>query len=462
MTARSAIVMGGGIAGIAAAVRLSQSGVTVTLLETSRRLGGRASSHVDPATGERVDNCQHVLLGCCTNLVDLYAQLGVADRIAWFSDLHFFDKLGHHDVLVADEMPAPLHLSRSMMDFRCLTLVEKLAISRGMLAMMRLGRIGREKLHDQTFEQYLRSVGQPDGAIKKFWDVVIVSALNRWARDAAAPHAIQVFQEGFLAHRDAYRMGVATIPLAELYDAAIPVIEKGGGTVEFGASVKTINDDGSQVTGVTLADGRTLTADTYISALPFDRLAKVASDDLRSRDARLAGLNEFTHSPILGIHLHFAEAVCEHPHMIFVDSPLQWVFNKVDEGDRQYLHGVISAADDWVDKPADAIIAMAVEELAAYCPRAARVPLAHARVIKEKRATFASRPGLEPHRPVEAGDTANLLLAGDWTATGWPATMEGAARSGYRAAAAMLDTDSPALIADLPTAPIVRLVERFG
>lgn len=462
MSERSVIVMGGGIAGIAAAVRLAEAGAHVTLLETSRRLGGRASSHVDPATGERVDNCQHVLLGCCTNLVDLYQRLGVADRIAWFGDLHFFDKRGHHDVLQADDMPAPLHLSRSMMDFRCLTLGEKLAVSRGMFAMMRLGRAGREKLHDITFEQYLRGrgVGQPDGAIKKFWDVVIVSALNRWSRDAAAPHAIQVFQEGFLAHRDAYRMGVATIPLAELYDAAIPVIERGGGTVEFGASVNSILDDGSRVTGVQLADGRTLTADAYVSALPFDRLAKVASDDLRSRDARLAGLDEFTHSPILGIHLHFAQPVCDHPHMIFVDSPLQWVFNKVDEGDRQYLHGVISAADAWVDKSAETIIAMAVEELAAYCPRAARVELAHARVIKEKRATFASRPGLEPHRPVEAGDTANLLLAGDWTATGWPATMEGAARSGYRAAAALLGGDAPALIDDLPTAPLVRMVQQ--
>ncbi|MEX2672725.1 MAG: hydroxysqualene dehydroxylase HpnE [Phycisphaeraceae bacterium] len=462
----SVAILGGGLAGLAAGVRLAQQGTAVTLIETSRRLGGRATSHDDPQTGQTVDNCQHVLLGCCTNLVDLYRRLGVAEMIRWEADLHFFDKLGHHDILQAAPLPAPLHLSPSMMRFGCLTLREKVAVSRGMLAIMRLKPSVREQLNAITFEQWLLDHGQPRGAIDKFWAVVIVSALNQWPSTAAADSALQVFQEGFLAHRDAYRMGVADVPLSQLYDPARQLIEQAGGTVRLGTSIKTIKSEGDRVTGLELADGERLQADAYISALPFDRLAKVADANLRQSDDRLAGLAHFTHSPILGIHLWFDRPVVPHPHMIYVDSPLQWVFVKgTGDGERmpanaQYLHGVISAADEWVGQPAQAILDMAVAELTAYLPETAEAKLLSGRVIKEKRATFAPVVGLNAHRPGVSGRVANLLLAGDWTDTGWPATMEGAVRSGYRAAAAATAEpgDDHGLVADLPAAALYRLV----
>ena len=592
---RTALVLGGGLAGIAAAVRLAESGVAVTLLETSRRLGGRATSHDDPATGETLDNCQHVLLGCCTNLLDLYQRLGVADRIDWHPDLHFFDKAGHHGTLAADDFPAPIHLTRSLWSLSTLNLREKLAISRAMFAMMRLPRSARDQLHDRTFEQWLLDHGQPRRAIDRFWAVIIVSALNQWPDRAAADAAIQVFQEGFLAHPDAYVMGTAAVPLRDLYDPAVRTIEAAGGQVRFGASVEAIEHDGSSISGVRLAgsagaDGERLEADLYLSALPFDRLNRVIPDELREGDPRLQRLDRFTHSPILGIHLWFDRPVTDHPHLILVDSPLQWVFNKtaasdatgadVGWGERsephqqrgdtggmacsqamseesevaggqaaggqaaggqlagkdagQYLHGVISAAHEWAAERPDRIVEMAVEELAAYCPAVRDARLIRGRAIKEKRATFSITPGIGGCRPgptpngragdvgwVEQSEThqqsggqqsggaggtqrpeaqrralcesannptggmacsqamfeeseaaggqkvtgqvAGLFLAGDWTDTGWPATMEGAVRSGYRAAAAALnEPDQPTPVDDLPASALYRLVENVG
>jgi len=460
---QSVIVLGGGLAGIATAVRLAQAHVPVTLVETARRLGGRATSHVDKTTGQRVDNCQHVLLGCCTNLIDLYHRLGVAGDIDWHDVLHFYDKQGHHDELVASDFPAPLHLSLSMMRFTTLNWPQKMQVSRAMLAMMRLGPTGRENLHEVTFEQWLRAHGQSDGAIERFWAVIVISALNQTPRRCSAAFAIQVFQEGFLAHRDAYRMGTAAVPLGQLYDPAATVIERAGGRVMLGASVKAVHGEGDHITGIELVDGQALTADHYISALPFDRLSKVVDAPLRQADGRFAGVEHFEHSPILGIHLHYEQTILDAPHMIFVDSPLQWVFNKgIDETGCQYLHGVISAADEWVGEPADAIAAMAHQELCDYLPAARGVQPARSKVIKEKRATFNPAPGIEAHRPTTCGDVANLLLAGDWTATGWPATMEGAVRSGYKAAAAAMGDRAEPAVADLPVAPLVRFIERTG
>ncbi len=454
---RSAIVMGGGLAGIAAAVRLSHAGVKVTLLETSRRLGGRASSHLDPATGEMLDNCQHVLLGCCTNLIDLYHRLGVADRIEWVPDLHFFDKLGHHDVMQASDLPAPLHLSMAMLKFKTLSLGEKLAISRAMLAMMRMGTAGRDATAGITFRAWLDKQNQPEGAIDKFWAVVIVSALNQHPNHASAAPAIQVFQDGFLSHAGAYRMGVASVPLRQLYDPAETVITAAGGIIMMGASVERVNFDGQRITSV-IAEGQALTADVYVNAMPFDRLDKVVDDKLREADIRLANLDKFHHSPILGIHLWFDRSVMDIAHMIFVDSPLQWVFRKNPGEASEHLHCVISAADEWVDQPQDAIIEMAVRELGGYLPAIRDgAKLVRGRVIKEKRATFSVEPGVERWRPMATGAVANLLLAGDWTKTGWPATMEGAVRSGYIAAGAAL-ADKHALAEDLPVAELYRWI----
>ncbi len=448
------IVVGGGLAGIAASLRLAEAGAAVTLIETRQRLGGRATSFVDPQSGAVLDNCQHVLLGCCTNLLDLYGRLGVADQIRWRRRLLFADAAGHIDALEADDLPAPFHLTSSLLAFAGLTWREKLAIARGMAAIMRLGRAGRDDWRERTFAAFLAAHQQPAGAVEKFWSVIAISALNETPRRVAAHHALQVFQEGFLRHEDAYVMGVSAVPLLHLYDTAVHAITAAGGRVLLSTSAEHIGfeprsaDRGPRVTGLHVDGGRFLEADALVSAVPFDRLARLCPPPLREAEPRLAGLERIEVSPIIGIHLWLRRAddrpALPLDHLIFTQSPLQWVFNKSGDGapDRpelagaQHVHGVISAAHAWVGKPADEIAAMTVAELAKVVASTRGAALVHHRVVKEKRATFAAVPGFEALRPGASGAVDNFFVAGDWADTGWPATMEGAVRSGYLAAAA--------------------------
>ncbi len=476
------VIAGGGLAGIAAAVRLAHAGVAVTLVETRKRLGGRATSFVDPSTGQVLDNCQHVLLGCCTTLTDLYARLGVADKIQWHRKLYFSDGHGGVDVLQADDMPAPMHLSRALLAFRGLSWAEKIAISRAMTAIIRLPIARRAALNNISFLDWLHQQHQPQGAVDRFWSVIVISAINETPARMGADYALQVFQEGMLAHRDAYVMGVAAVPLVELYDAAERVITSAGGGLLLSTSAEGFDYDATarRVTALRIDGGQRLEADAFVSAVPFDRLAKLSTLAMLTNDARLQQLDGIGVSPILGIHMFVArddgQPVMTLPHLILTDGPLQWIFNKgqadadaegAQSAGSQHLHGVISAARDWVDVPAEAILDMAMTELRKALPAARDARLSHGRVIKEKRATFAATPGLEALRPPTAPVPGtqgidNLLLAGDWVATGWPATMEGAARSGYTAADATLKTlgrdEGLPLPADLPASPLYRLI----
>ncbi len=466
----SVVVVGGGLAGIAAALRLADRGYTVTLVETRKRLGGRATSFVDPATGALLDNCQHVLMGCCTNLIDLYRRLGVLDQIQWHRRLYFADSKGRVDELEADDLPAPLHMARSLMGFQTLTVLEKAAIVRGLWAMIRMGPAGRQRCHDMTFGQWLKQHHQPASAIKKFWSVIVVSALNEWPSRVDAAYAIQVFQEGFLCHDQAYVMGLSAAPLVRLYDAAQRVITQAGGRVWLSAGADRFEFDGQTVTGLRLADGRRLGGDAFISALPADRLSKLCNDAMQRADPRLQQLEQLTSSPIIGLHLWFDappdRPIMKLPHLILIDSPLQWLFNKGYDPQLkgQHLHGVISAAHDRVDQSAQQLIEMAVSETQRVLGANGVVrhaPLLHARVVKEKRATFSATPGIDRRRPRARGAIGNLYLAGDWCCSGWPATMEGATRSGYLAAAEVLQDQGqlgePPLVPDLRPGPLYRV-----
>ena len=490
---RSVVVIGGGLAGIAAAVRLAEAGRAVTLVETRQRLGGRATSFNDPATGDLLDNCQHVLLGCCTSLIDLYRRLGVLDLIEWHRRLWFRDAAGHVDVLEADDLPAPLHMTRALMGFRSLGVRDKLAISRGMLAMMRVGREGRRRLGDLSFADWLVQHRQPQSAIDRFWAVIIISACNEQPHNVAARYALQVFQDGFLNHEDSYVMGLAAVPLVKLYDPAAAVIERAGGRVLLSSGAQRLVIEGDRVQALQLTDGAILHADDFVSAVPFDRLAKLLPAEAAGRDTRFRGLLQLTVSPIIGIHLFFDRPVMDRPHLILMDSPLQWIFNKAEgtgvrsqeSGPRndgipdtrhgstelaevptpdprsspgQHLHGVISAAHELVDQPADAIAALTEREMRKALDIPADARVLHQRVVKEKRATFSVAPGSDRWRASATGAIANLMLAGDWTDTGWPATMEGAVRSGYTAAAALL-SDALTLPADLPDSPWFALLQ---
>lgn len=423
------IIVGGGIAGIAAAVTLAQRGVRVLLLETRRKLGGRATSFTDPRSGHTIDNCQHVALGCCTNYLRLCERLGVADKIAWHDDIHWLEAGGRHSVLRADPLPAPMHGGPSLSRASFLTWADKRALSRAMRAAMFTDRSTQAGV---TFEAWLARTRPTPGSIARFWTPLMVSACNLDVDRVCAATALHVVQEGFLANRVGSRMGVAAVPLVELYDPAEELIRGESGEIRLGASVASIGER-----SVTMVDGTHIEAERVISAVPAERAARMVDGAVQEKDDRLARMApHLTHSPILGVHLVFDRPVMGTPNAVLVDRATQWIFRKDAEG--RVVHAVISAADAWMALGEDEIVERVVTDIRACIPEAAGAQVVSARAVKEKLATWAATPAFEAHRPAAVSDASALILAGDYVRTGWPATMEGAARSGFMAAAAAL------------------------
>ncbi len=457
---RSIVVVGGGVAGIAAAVRLAEAGERVTLIETRKRLGGRATSFSDPRSGRVLDNCQHVLMGCCSNLIDLYRRLGVLDRIDWHTKTFWANPPHEPDVMTPGRLPAPAHFTRSFLGMRCFSLAEKRAIGQAMWAMIRMGLRGRTAWRGRTFGEFLASVRQPASTILRFWDPVVISACNLAVDRCDASYALKVFQEGFIGSAWASAMGISTVPLVELYERAEAIVAESGGSVALGTSAKAIAYDGTRVTGVVTEHGFEPAA-FVVSAVPADRLDKLASDTLKQADRRLRSLDSIKPSPILGVHLFFEAPVMTTPHLVLPGRGTQWLFDKgTDESGRHHVHAVISGADAWMELDEAEIVRRVVDDLHWALPGARGLEPTEARAVRERRATFAVEPGVDVHRPTAVpdarGGVRNLILAGDWTDTGWPATMEGACRSGYAAAAAV--TGRACLIDDVPIGPVARIL----
>lgn len=422
-------VLGGGIAGVAAALSLAQRGVRVTLIESRDRLGGRASSFFDVKTGLWLDNCQHVTLGCCTNYIRLCRMLGVHHLIRWDDEQYWVEAGGRTSVLRPSWLPAPAHGLPAFAMARFLSFAEKARIGMA-LAQMRF--LERSRYSERSFASLLDELDQEPSERRKFWDPIIISACNLMPEHACAAAALQVFQDGFLKGAEAIRIGIMTVPLGEVYRPAASAIEAAGGRVVLGESVARFDDR-----SVLLADGQELRADAVVCALPFEKTRDVVDPAVAARDERFAPLAEMRHSPILGVHLFFDRPVLPLPHAVLVDRATQWLFRKDAEG--KVVHAVISAADAWLELDAEAIAKCVVGDLNACFPAAAGAELKLARPVKERRATFAYTPGFDAMRPgVAAPDGGGPYLAGDYTQTGWPATMEGAAISGFAAAATIL------------------------
>jgi zeta-carotene desaturase len=417
-------IVGGGLAGMAAAAALGSAGFGVDLFEARPFLGGRATSFpVMPGNddSELIDNCQHVLLKCCVNLLDFYGRLGVAGRIHFYREFYFLEPGGRLSVLGCGSLPAPLHLMPSFLRMGCLSAADKLSIARGITALMRERRTRRD-LDQITMLDWLLQKKQTPHAIDRFWRQVLVSAVNEELDRMAALHGFQVFWVGMLARADSCEMGVPQVPLRELYSA--DAWQKLG---EVRIHTRSPADrfvfrDG-KASAVEIA-GEARAADFYICAVPFERLGGLAPE---------LGIDTaaFQHSPITGIHVWFDRPVTELPHAALLDRTIQWMFNK-SEG--KYLEFVVSASRDLVEASRTDVIELALGEAAEFFPRVRQAKVDKANVIKEIRATYSAAPGMEAWRPGSNTMAPNVFLAGDWTGSGWPATMEGAVRSGYRAA----------------------------
>ena len=404
------LIAGGGLAGLSAAAALGGAGFEVDLFESRPFLGGRATSY--PVDGETIDNCQHILLRCCVNLLDFYERMGVRDRIRFHQEFYFIEPGGRISALRRGRLPAPFHFAGSFAGLKCLGRADKLSIARALVALRR-ERTRRKDLERISMLDWLLQKRQTPRAIDRFWRQVLVSAVNEDLDRMAATHGFKVFWLGFLARADSYEMGVSAVPLAELY-AAESWQRLSNVRIHFRCSVERIGADGF------LVGGETRTADAYICALPFERLESVGLP-----------APKFDHSPITGVHLWFDREITTLPHATLLDRTMQWMFNK-DRG--RYLQLVVSASRDLTNLSRADIVDMAIGDLRLFFPRVAEANLVKAHVIKEQRATFSAAPDTEALRPPAPSGISHVFLAGDWTRTGWPATMEGAVRSGYIAA----------------------------
>jgi squalene-associated FAD-dependent desaturase len=460
---RSVIVVGGGLAGLSAACALADAGYQVRLLEKRRYLGGRASSYEHPGTGEVIDNCQHVLLGNCVNLIDLYRRLEVSDAIRWFDRLTFVEPGGRRSILQPSFLPAPLHDMPAFLRAAAFSFSDKLSIGRGLSAFI----AGIPQDSEENFAHWLGRHGQTKGAIERFWIPVLVSALNEDPEHMSVHYAGQVIRKSLLLSPGAGRFGVPTIPLSELYGRAIEYIQSRGGEVHLNVAPESFAWSDKTRQWTVAAREQTFAGDAVVLALAFEGLGKIMPALPQNPEAaQLAkNLERFGHSPITGIHLWFDREITDLEHAILLDATIQWLFHKSrlqKRGEQgSYVELVVSASKSLVEMQRQEIIDLALRELAEFFPAVAQAKLIKAAVVKEVRATYSIRPQLDLIRPTSVSPWPHIFLAGDWIATGWPATMEGAVRSGYLAAEAVSSTAGKAaqfLQPDLAATGLMRLL----
>lgn len=443
-TPQEVVVLGGGLAGLAAARSLLDLGYRVTLVEKRPFLGGRAYSFHDPQAGGEVDNGQHVFLGCCTYYRDLLKTLGAEDQAFLQKSLRtevFLD--GRRGVLYSTPLLGPLHLLPSFIGYPHLGATEKLLAAWCLVRAKLTDRRKRsEELDRETFYDWLKRHRQSERAIANLWNLIILPALNDDVRHVSADMGLMVVQVGLLGSASDAALGMARVGLSSLTgEPARRFIESRGGTMRLGKTVRSLTFDNGRVAGANLSDGEVVTGDLFVSALPYADIARIVPDGDGGRPffARIAGL---TSSPIIGIHIWYDRPVMEQEFAAFLDSPVQWVFNRtriqgVDPDGGQYLCISVSGAWDYVDRPKEELRELFTAEMARLFPKAAEARIERSLVVKQPQATFRPLPGASALRPTQVTPIPNLFLAGDFTDTGWPSTMEGAVRSGVLAARAL-------------------------
>jgi squalene-associated FAD-dependent desaturase len=429
------VIIGGGLAGLAAATALAPRGLRVTILEARNRLGGRAGSFQDPATGQLVDACQHVSMGCCTNLAQFCRAIGIDRYLAPQPCLHFMTPDGRISRFAADPWPAPLHLGRSFFATHYLTIVEKLRIAWG-LAWLRRAALS----DDPPFFDWLMRHRQTQRTIDRFWGLVLTSALNESCDRIGLRYARKVFVDGFLGHRRGFEVELPTVPLGRLYGQELQSwLEQHNVNLVLNQGTRQLDIHDGAVHQVQMRQGEPLQAAWYLSAVPFDRLLGILPESIIDRHELFRNLRHLETSPITSVHIWADRQALELPHVVLVDCAGQWVFNRgqVAPGEH-YLQVVVSAARQFRGLGREEVERLIVDELRRLFPAMAQATVLRTRVVTEHAATFSAVPGVDRWRPPQTTPLSNLFLAGDWTLTGWPATMEGAVRSGYLAAEALL------------------------
>jgi len=455
---RDVVVIGGGLAGMAAAVALAEAGRRVLLLESRPYVGGRAYSYEHPTMAEAIDS-QHVVLGCCTNVVDLCAKAGVADWIRWYDELVFLEPDGRRSSLRPGGLPAPLHQAGSFLQAPMLSLRDKAGIASGLMRFLR----GYPADDRESFASWLRRTGQTERAIRHFWEPVVVGALNDGFERCSVKYAGKVFHESFLRSAQAGRLGIPSRPLTEFFDPVARLAESDGVEVRMRSGVSGLRREGD---GWLLTldrgddSGDEVRADNVILAIDYRRALKLVSA-LPGGEELAVGGERIVCAPITTVHLWHDREVTELDHAVLLDTRIQWMFAKSrirrwEAARGSYLELVISASAPELQMPRGEILRLAIEEAAGFFPAIRSATLVKSSVLKEARATFSVAPGMDRFRPRQATPWAGLYLAGDWTRTAWPSTMEGAVRSGRLAAGELVGERLRFLSPELPATGLMR------
>jgi hydroxysqualene dehydroxylase len=454
---RDVVVIGGGFAGLSAAVALANRGFRVAVLERKPALGGRAYSFADPETGDFVDNGQHVLMGCYAETFKFLDRIGQSGQLMFHPDLaiEMLERDGRGGVLKTARLPGPLHMTAALMRYGLLTPRERLSAMVAGLRMLRMHRYDRARLGQATVKALMDVLGQDERARQCLWYPLAIATLNEDPELASAALLTEVLKRAFFSRRSDSAFVYAKVGLSDLYcPGSARMIEASSGLVETRAVVDVLEFGAEgKITGVRLRDGRCLHATNFIAAVAPAQLARLLPEEAGA-DPFFAHLGEITSSPIVCVHAWFDREITGAPFVGFVGTATQWLFNKrrifARRGERAngYLSFVISGARKLVDAGNEELLNLVIGDLHAMIPAARDARLLKALVLKEKQATMAPSPECDRLRPGVATPISNLFLAGDWIRTGLPATIESAVASGHAAAAAIAarvgDSVSPA------------------
>ena len=434
MSAPHVVVVGGGLAGITAAMALRDAGIDVTLLEARPRLGGAATSF---RRGElTIDNGQHVFLRCCDHYQRLLGRLGATGSVTIQDrfDVTVLTPDGRQARLRRSGLPGPLHLTRALAGYRLLTPGQRLRVARAALGM-RLLDPAAPGLDQVRLGDWLAARGQDERTRRVLWDLFIVSALNVAGDDASLALAATVIKTALLGAASAADIGIASVPLGDLHGTAAAAMLGGlGARVRLGERVTGIERSADRWLVATGPEGAAAEYDGVLLAVPPGQASRLA---VAAGAAGAARWRELGTSPIVNVHVRYDRRVTHLPLAVAVDSPVQWVFDKTAQAgvaSGQYLAVSLSAADDYVDTPVARLREIFVPELKRLFPAAAGAAITDFFVTRERHATLRQAPGTGSLRPGAATGVRGLAVAGAWTDTGWPDTMEGAVRSGFNGA----------------------------
>jgi squalene-associated FAD-dependent desaturase len=431
------VVIGGGFAGLSCAVALADRGIRVTVLEARRSLGGRATSFVDDATGEVMDNGQHFLMACYRQTRRFLDALGTSHLVRFQKRLTVdYLRGGFRARLKCPPLPPPWHLVAGVLTLKGLDLRDRLALLRAAPALRNVREpAAAAALEAMSVSEWLDRLGQTNALKRWLWHPLAIATLNQSPDAAPASLLAAVLREGFMGRAGDSCLGVATVGLGDLYaEPARRHIEQRGGSVRTGTPAAGLAVSGDRVGAVLTRDGEAIPAGAVVIAVAPGALARLGVPGLPARQYDL-----FESSPIVSVNLWFDRPVSEIAPFDFaavIDGRAQWLFNQesILGGRARYLSALISASADLVERTSEEIAAMVVSDVRACLPAARDVKITRTMVVKERAATFAATVPTEPLRPGPLTPYGNLLLAGDWTERGMPATIEAAVRTGHRCA----------------------------